>query len=374
MEIQALGSDVLEANLKRLLSTERTVQVAFLRHLIEFGRRALYRKHGYPTLWQYCLDELRLSKFQTFHRTNAARIVERCPIVAEYLEDGRVCITTLVLLRDVLTEANARETLDATIGRSRDEVLLLVAAMNPMALPERATIRALPDRRPILVPAPSPPALPRPWDAPAAVGTPTTAAPAQDPAPSAERIAIEPPPRRTFEAKPASPQQVSVHLVVSPQFMELLERARSVLSHSIPTRDVAAVLERCLRTVVDQAAKRGDPAALLRHVVSSTPQDPDRSYISASLERQVRQRDNGRCAALTASGICGSTHRLEIHHVVPVGKGGKTTLENLLLVCRDHNQMYARLDFGDAFIDAKIGGAREAAAVYGEASQFDMST
>lgn len=118
-----------------------------------------------------------------------------------------------------------------------------------------------------------------------------------------------------------------------------------------------AFLERCLRVVVEQAAKRADPAALDRRP-PPRPHDENSPYISADVERQVRQRDQNRCASPTPEGTCGSTYKLQVHHVVPFAKGGKTTLSNLRLACQPHNLSYARLDFGDAFIDAKIRASR----------------
>jgi hypothetical protein len=49
-------------------------------------------------------------------------------------------------------------------------------------------------------------------------------------------------------------------------------------------------------------------------------------------------------------GICGSTHRIELDHFLPVGKGGKPTVANLRVLCEFHNDLAAREAYGDAWM------------------------
>jgi hypothetical protein len=73
-----------------------------------------------------------------------------------------------------------------------------------------------------------------------------------------------------------------------------------------------------------------------------------------ALERKVRARDEHRCTWIQPNGTrCGSRWQLEIDHVIPVAKGGLTTLENLRCLCRNHNALAAEMTFG-----ARIRGYR----------------
>ncbi|HEX7624538.1 MAG TPA: HNH endonuclease signature motif containing protein, partial [Anaeromyxobacteraceae bacterium] len=75
-------------------------------------------------------------------------------------------------------------------------------------------------------------------------------------------------------------------------------------------------------------------------------------HIPAEVKRAVWTRDGGRCQWPVASGgVCGSTRRLELDHVVPVARGGASTTANLRVTCRFHNQRAARQVFGDAWMD-----------------------
>ena len=66
------------------------------------------------------------------------------------------------------------------------------------------------------------------------------------------------------------------------------------------------------------------------------------------MKRAVWLRDGGSCQwRLESGGVCGATHRLEIDHVVPVARGGRSTVDNCRLTCRPHNVLAARQVFGN---------------------------
>lgn len=51
--------------------------------------------------------------------------------------------------------------------------------------------------------------------------------------------------------------------------------------------------------------------------------------ISKETRKKVYRRDGWRCA------LCDSTRCIQIHHVVPRGKGGPNTMQNLITLCSD---------------------------------------
>lgn len=58
----------------------------------------------------------------------------------------------------------------------------------------------------------------------------------------------------------------------------------------------------------------------------------DKVHISIDLLRKVLERDENKCLA------CGSIENLEMDHIVPVSCGGRTTFDNLQLLCRECNR------------------------------------
>ncbi|WP_433663245.1 TerD family protein [Nocardia sp. CA-128927] len=93
--------------------------------------------------------------------------------------------------------------------------------------------------------------------------------------------------------------------------------ARGGGTYSLPDPEyVAAVLEGALRI-----AKR----------LVLAPGQRDTRSIPPDVKAEVWQRDGGRCCQ------CGDTHYLEFDHVIPLSRGGATSVANLQILCRRCN-------------------------------------
>jgi 5-methylcytosine-specific restriction endonuclease McrA len=58
---------------------------------------------------------------------------------------------------------------------------------------------------------------------------------------------------------------------------------------------------------------------------------------------QVFQRDGGRCTFVGADGRrCGATGTLQIDHRIPIAIGGKSSPNNLRVLCARHNRLEAQ--------------------------------
>ena len=84
-------------------------------------------------------------------------------------------------------------------------------------------------------------------------------------------------------------------------------------------------------------------------------------HIPAEVKRAVWARD-GRCCRwpLTSGGVCGSTTRLELDHIVPLARGGTSTVSNLRVLCEFHNQLAARQVFGEPWMNLFTSRSRTA--------------
>jgi 5-methylcytosine-specific restriction endonuclease McrA len=201
-----------------------------------------------------------------------------------------------------------------------------------------------------------------------------------------------------------------VHFNVDKQVVRKLEAAREGLSHAIPGATMEQVLEVALdlllekqarargqvkkpRTSVAVAAPRAErqPAEATAQRMEPLPltkgrqnqlgncsvarpegrgisppttaplpprREGPRDAIPAAVRRAVWARDGGHCTwPLDGGGVCGSTHRLELDHVIPWAEWGPSTVENLRVVCRRHNALAARRQFGERLMRRYVGGA-----------------
>ncbi len=334
--------------LATLLHREQGAMADFLLALSEFHDRRLWEPLGYSSLFYFLHRALKLSAGAAYHRKAAAELLLRFPEVIEPLRDGRLCLSSVVELSKVLTPGNAADVLPRFFHASKQEARAVAAGIAPReVLPGRVVVTSLPAPRvasPAPVPPP-PPALDRPQALHPGETRPT---PTPTPAPAGPR------PPAPSSVEPLTADLRRLHVTVSKRFVEKLEAARDALSHSLPGADVETLLEAGLDLLIDRAAKRRGlvkkPRAPQPRPVEAEREAP--RHVPAAVSREVFLRDEGRCQWPTADGgICGSTHRVQLDHVVPVGRGGRSTVDNLRILCATHNDLAAREVYGGAWMD-----------------------
>ena len=162
------------------------------------------------------------------------------------------------------------------------------------------------------------------------------------------------PPRKAFTVEPLDGELSRLHFTVSRRFLAKLQATRDALSHSHAGASTEELVEACMDAVLAQHARRkgfvAKPRAAQRK--EAAPAATGARAIPAAVKRAAWQRAGGRCEwPLDGGGVCGSTVRLEFDHVEPVALGGASTIDNIKVHCRPHNQHAARLVFGDDRMD-----------------------
>jgi hypothetical protein len=126
---------------------------------------------------------------------------------------------------------------------------------------------------------------------------------------------------------------------------ERLQAAQDLLRHALPNGDVSEIVDRALKLLLEDLAKKKFGATTRPRASKGTK--PGSRGISHQVMRAVWVRDCARCAFVSASGRrCSERGHLEFHHVRPYGAGGEATVENIQLRCRAHNAHEAVLYYG----------------------------
>jgi hypothetical protein len=371
--------------LASLLRREHDALAEFLVALADFDQRGAWVELGYKSLFWFLHRDLGLSKSAAFYRKTAVELVQRFPAVLEPLRDGRLCLTSVAELAKVLTPENLGDVLPRFFTLSSREAKEVTAALLPAAAPPLrdavtfvhapATVQAVDPSAPD-APAAGSILASSPIQAPAFALTPSSgSAPnlprANVPVGSAPVV----PSRPTFEVEPLTADLRRLHITVSRRFLEKLEAARDALSHSHPGAGRDEILEVALDLVLDRQAKRRGLVKNPRPPASASnpPLSPRlRSrYVPAHIRRAVWERDGGQCQyPLQAGGICGETSQAELDHIPGFALGAKTTVEDMRVLCRFHQDVSARQLYGDDVMNhytrPKGGGCSEPVAVYGE--------
>ncbi|MCC7143728.1 MAG: hypothetical protein IT349_16635, partial [Candidatus Eisenbacteria bacterium] len=396
-DLSSLPDGEVLRSVARWATAEREATAELLRCLGELDARRLYLGAGCSSTFAYCTDVLRMSEPAAYHRITAARAGRRFPPLLARLAAGDLHLSGICLLASELTEANLAWWIESTRGKSKRAIERMLAserAARPAAsrtVVEDAGIGSCSEERSI-------PALEQP--------TRSASAPAPAPVLTLPAVAVSEPVAATTPARAGSavaaqsapePGRSKLSLMADPELLDLIAKARDLVSHSNPSGDLATLLRLALRALIATTERRRfgsrpvestapavpapsapvqtapvqtapvqaalAPAAQARIArVSDTPPstpsaDPlqvgqrhrtavitpgprDRSRrIPTAVRRAVWLRDGGRCAFLGRDGHrCGTRAFLQFHHRIEFACGGEHTVENLTLRCGPHNR------------------------------------
>jgi hypothetical protein len=149
---------------------------------------------------------------------------------------------------------------------------------------------------------------------------------------------------------PPTEPRYSFSFEVSQEVMDLYAEARDLMGHLKPEE----VFEKSLRHFI--ARKKQAPRVVAAKVIvkQDNPVPPKSRAVPLNTRRAVLQRDNYQCTYCAADGKrCSERVGLEIDHIKPYALGGSHQMENLRVVCRAHNSLFAEQIFGRDFIRGK---------------------
>ena len=341
-----LSDEALHSSLKLFAGRERDATVELVGHLSELDGRRSRLGEGPGSLYTYCRDVLGYSEDAAWNRAATAGAVRLYPVILGWLADGSLNVTTVRILRPVLTPENHLAVLKEARRRSKREVEVIAARLNPKPdVP--STIRKLPTPAPVSLPLSV--TLPQGADGPA-------------PAPP---VAPPPPPVHRPLIAPLTPERYRLQFTVSKETHDKLRHVQDLLCREIPNGDPAVIFERALDLLVHAVEKK-------KLAATAKPRLPRGSKtgsrdVPAHVRRAVWKRDGGRCSFAGRSGRCAERRYLEWHHVQPHGHQGPATIENISLRCRAHNVYESELVFGR--FDPSV--VREAAEIYAVSREIE---
>lgn len=386
--LSQLPDDEVLAGTRRMVGASNQLLADLLAHLAEVETRGIHRVKACSSLYTYCIYELRFSEDAAFRRSSAARFVKAFPALFDAVASGELHLTGLLMVGPHLTAANQQEVLGRAKHRTKKELAKLVRELDPLPdVPARiAPLGPEPTPRTHLrnptwaeyvaamagpVRHLRPDERPREWvdesTIAAALATSSAVAEADGSASASNDTAPErdgegasknTAPER--DAPSASkPQRYAVQFTASQEYVDLIERAKALLSHT-GGASLEAVHLKALQCLVeklekkrygarrDNASKRAEEpeqvqtrcdrddfprgcdagtAAPTNAEISSEPEKEGATasrYIPARIRRRVFERDGARCTFVDDAGQrCREVERLELHHLEPFARDGR---------------------------------------------------
>ena len=230
-----------------MVARERAGLAEMLALIGEVDARRLYAPVGYSSMHAFLVKELRFSDDAAFKRIQAARVARRFPALFAAMADGRLHLTGVCLLAPHLTIENARELVEAATHRRQPEIeAMLARRFLAPPVSERTIVRAVPPKAPVTS---SEVAVPQvDW---LTVETPVDGT-KDDP------VLHQPLPSLPSPSPPATgpSERYLVKLMITKSVYDKLCHVQALLSHSIPSRDLAEVLDRALSALIGEVERR----------------------------------------------------------------------------------------------------------------------
>jgi hypothetical protein len=144
--LSKLSDREVVSEVKRLARVEAKSTADLVAMLAVFDARKLYLGEGCSSIHAYCTRVLKLSEHAAYNRIEAARAVNRFPVILKRLVESEISLTAITLLSAHLTPENHLSVLDEARHKSKSEILKIAARLSPKPdVP--ATIRKLPAPR-----------------------------------------------------------------------------------------------------------------------------------------------------------------------------------------------------------------------------------
>jgi len=271
--------------------------------LQQIESQAVFKKLGYTSMHEYCVQRLKLSDSRAYELINVSRTCTKVPQVKAAIEAGVVSISAVKRIGSVVTKDNADLWLEQASTLRQKDLERAVATVNPReAVKEQ--VKPISEKRSMLM-----------------VGI---------------SLELEKKLGRVRElvaqntAKPCNLEQALEQMAaVFLERKDPVQRAERITQKKLIKKPKSTSLSNAAGSVKKTVQKARRPIA-----------KQSRSPIPAAIRHQVSLRDRGQCQGKTPQGTpCGCRQWTELHHIRPVALGGSHDPDNLLTLCSHHHRL-----------------------------------
>ena len=286
---------------KQAVEKERHATLAVLDHLRECERRLLHLELGFSSLHEFCVTTLKYSDGAAHRRIQSMRLCQALPAARKAVADGSLSLSNATTVQHCLRERpqdfptiESKSALVTTVlGKSNRECeRILQPEKGGTALHFIADDATYDDLKRFS---------------------------------ELRGIALNDLPRLIKEI--ASIARISI------------EKRQGIETRTSPEKPIAS--------------RNSQQGQSLTPTTLAARENPTSRFIPISIKKAVWLRDGAQCTFVSpiTKHRCEGRFGIQFDHVVPFVCGGKSTLENLRLLCRAHNRLMANRVFGRSKID-----------------------
>ncbi|MBW7875898.1 MAG: HNH endonuclease [Candidatus Cloacimonetes bacterium] len=248
----------------------------------------------YPSLFSYCVKEVGLTDAEAYNFLALYKKSKEIPALTEAIQSGEVSVSKLRHVCPVINQENQKLWIEKAKSETNKKLIDEVAKVSPYT-------------------------------------------------------------KKREVVKPAGEGMKRLSLDVSPELMQTLVRIQEVLKLDNLTQVIEVAANETLeRRDPVKKADRAEARAKKKEANNETGEicsenkasetEPvvrqERKALPKAIVHAINRRDRGQCCYYgMRNRRCESTHRVEIHHLTPISRGGKGTIENLVTLCHDHHKL-----------------------------------
>jgi hypothetical protein len=299
--------------------------------IIKIDQCKLFYSLGYNSLFKYVVDELNLSESIAYNFINVARKSHQVPELKRAVCSGDVSVSKARKVVPVINRANQSHWLRIVKTQSQKQIERQVALANPkVAIPEKMTYQS-----PQMIVQEK-------------VSLKTSTPRVHLSLGISEKLMIQLRRAQDLECQKARQNATLEETLekVLEIYLNRMDPARKAVRQKLRGK---LPIENCRKPQLVSDRSMIDPVVLVDKSLDESKQknknaleakrDKKRRALPAQIKHQVQLRDGSRCTFVNPKGHrCSSRRFLEIHHILPLSKGGTDDLSNLTTFCSGHHK------------------------------------
>lgn len=323
-QLRTVSNQDLNQRILSLVKSERELLTEILWHIREVDRRKLFLEMGFSSLFAYLTEYLGYSPASAQRRLDASRLLLEIPEVSTLIDSGKINLSQVSMIQQSARLAKSISAPPTSFNEKQEQNRKITAIKKDLL----ANLEGKTQKQTQILTA------------------------------QAFSIPVQEKPLIKHQAD----QSVRIELTLSQEEWSKVEEMKSLLSQSVKSQDLSALLVYLADKVIKQKKGNSNKSSADSSTVSTLTSVPisksmpitsaaevkraqssnkniGRISVPRPIRRQVFEKFNScQYKDKTSGKICAERHFLQIEHIQPIWADGGNQIENLTVLCANHNR------------------------------------